>query len=765
MAEKRRVLIVDHQPRAGVDMGRVLGSAGYEVLETATGKECLILAREKRPQLILIDEALSDISGIDLVKEIKRDAELSRAYIAVLSRDGTAPGIQARALETGADALILRTSQTRELLARIDALMRRQASEETLRTSLQDFRATFDAMSDAVYLVNMEYTITDCNLAMARFLARPRSEIVGGRCFELVHGTSKPIPACLGHRVRETRRRETLVVPMEDRWLQVGVDPLLDSHNAVIGSVHILRDITEQWRNEEALQKAQAELDERATEHHLALDKASKDLQAEVDARVRTQNVLKRAKSDLEQRGHELEEAKEARRSAEEKLERAQEELRAAADERRAQQVQKMDALRRLATAAANEFNRLLAMIVGQVDLLLARIDRSNPLYEELQAIAKVARQGVALIRQLLAFAGREAVQPEVLNVNASLQKVKPKLRRTLGAGIGLEWSLAPELRPVYADAHVLQSIWLNLAARAAADMPQGGVLRVDSADVTLTTDDVRIRPVAHVGDHVRVTLTHSAEALPEEVLQGIFELQLASPEAGTGSELGLGVVFGLVQQLGGFMEVAQAAGETEWAVFLPAYAANSGELEEASAGAVEDAGAGEALAAEAPAPSEAVPAAAGEPQVTHTAEETIVAPSGPESASAAAEPAPAEAEAAEAGGTEISSPEAEEQAAKEPVGAPAAEEAAVQEATVSEATASETAAPKPVAQVLPAWLAEEPTQDNITRSPSEPADTLVETATDITEAEPPPSPPSGLSGLGSRVRRRLGRGKVKGSK
>jgi PAS domain S-box-containing protein len=765
MGENRRVLIVDNQPRAGVDMGRVLGSAGYEVLEAASGKECLVLAREKRPQLILIDEALSDISGIDLVKEIKRDAELSRAYIAVLSRDGTAPGIQARALETGADALILRTSQTRELLARIDALMRRQASEEGLRTSLQDFRATFDAMSDAVYLVNMEYTITDCNLAMARFLARPRSEIVGGRCFELVHGTAKPIPACLGHRVRETRRRETLVVPMEDRWLQVGVDPLLDSHNAVIGSVHILRDITEQWRNEEALQKAQAELDERATEHHLALDKASKDLQAEVDARVRTQNVLKRAKSDLEQRGHELEEAKEARRSAEEKLQRAQEELRAAADERRAQQVQKMDALRRLAAAAANEFNRLLAVIVGRVDLLLARIDRSNPLYDELQAIAKVARQGVALIRQLLAFAGREAVQPEVLDVNASLQKVKPKLRRTLGAGIGLEWSLAAQLKPVYADAHVLRDIWLNLAARAAADMPQGGVLRVDSADVTLSADDVRIRPLAHVGDHVRVTLTHGAEALPEEVLQGIFELQLASPEAGTGSELGLGVVFGLVQQLGGFMEVAQtAAGETEWAVFLPAYAANSGEVEQASAGAVEDAGAGEAPAAEEPAPSEAVPAEAGEPQVTHTAEEAIVAPSGPESASAAEEPVQPEAERAETAETEIISAAAEEEAAEGPVGAPAVEAAAIGEARVSAPTASDSAAAEPVPQV-PAWLVEEPTQDDVTPTPSQSVDTSVEASRDITTGEPQPSAPSGLSGLGSRVRQRLGRGKVKGSK
>jgi PAS domain S-box-containing protein len=337
MVENRTVLIVDHEPRAALDMGRVLRSAGCEVFEAANGKECMSVAREKRPQLILVDEALPDISGIDLVKEMKRDAQLSRAYIAMLSRDGTAPAIRARALENGADALILRTAQTRELLARVDALLRRQAAEETLRKSLQDYRATFDAMSDAVYLVNTEYTITDCNLAMARFLARPRGDIIGGRCFELVHGTAKPLPGCLGHRVRDTRRRETLVVPMDERWLQVDVDPLLDASGAVIGSVHVLRDITEQRRTEDELQQAQAELDSRATEHHLALDKAHKDLQAEIDVRVHTQDVLKQAQTDLERRSQELEEAIQARCSAEDTLQQAQQELTAAAAQRRAQ--------------------------------------------------------------------------------------------------------------------------------------------------------------------------------------------------------------------------------------------------------------------------------------------------------------------------------------------------------------------------------------------------------------------------------------------
>jgi hypothetical protein len=400
-------------------------------------------------------------------------------------------------------------------------------------------------------------------------------------------------------------------------------------------------------------------------------------------------------------------------------------------------------------------------MIVGQVELLLARIDPANPLYADLQAIAKVARQGVALIRQLLAFAGREAVQPEVLDVNASIQELKPKLRRILGGGVKLQLALSPQLKPVYADARVLQDIWLNLSARAAASMPQGGALRVDTAGVTLTAADVRIRPLARVGDYVRITLTHSGAALSEEALQGIFELQLASAEAAVGNELGLGVVYGLVHQLGGFMEVARTAdGKTEWAVYLPAYPAQ-GAAEEPGAVTTEQAGAVTAEAAAvperpaAPEPPEPVSAAPqpapAEPESGATEERPV---STAAEASAIAQPVP------EVGTSDMPQPAADgsgEQVSAVPAEAPPAQEAAVTEPTAGEAAASE-----PVPQV-PAWLVEATAQEDITESASEPADASAGTPGDITDAEPPPSP-SGLSGLGSRLRQRLGRGRAKGS-
>ena len=762
MGDARRLLIVEHEPRAAVDMARVLRSAGYEVLEAPSARECLILARQTRPQLILVDEALADVSGIDLARQIKRDAELSPAYVALLSRETTASAIRARALENGVDDVIVRSSLTREFLARIEALLRRQASEDSLRTALQDYRATFDAMSEAVYLVNLDFKIIDCNLAMARLLAKPRGEIVGGRCYELVHGTGKPIPACLGQRVRESRRHESLVVPMEDRWLQVDVDPLMDASGAVVGSVHILRDITEQRHTEETLQHTQTELELHKAEHQLAMDKANLTLQTELQSRARVQELLKGTQANLELRNSEYDVLAQTFRTTEETLQRVRQELgtvsaqatdlvyswdvhsgqarllsdsagRFAAgfpatlaklnalihpDDRKAvkaelaqhvaagtpwnaeyrvldpqgqvahwavsaaplgetgtrewlavvrdvtalrrteregatlreglYQTQKMGALRRLALGAANEFNRLLGTILGQLEMILARIEPTHPLYDELQAIARAARLGTALIRQLLAFAGREAVQPVSVDVNALLPALEPDLQRSAGKGVELQWELAPRVSPVLADPRVLQDIWLNLAARAAAALPRGGVLRVATADVAL--DDACVRPRAvPAGDYVRVTMAYRDPTPPAELQQGLFELQFTAADTGAGGELGLGVVSGLVQQLGGFIEMTQtAAKETAWEVYLPAYLPVDEEWE--GLGEEEPAG-GEAplqesVPAEQSAPAVASPAV---PQ-SETLEPRVAAPATPEPASTAAveEAAPPGAFAAE---------------------------------------------------------------------------------------------------------------------
>jgi PAS domain S-box-containing protein len=295
-----KVLIVDQEPQRLRETGRLLQSAKYQVLGASSGEECLRTAREKRPEMILLDAALPDVSGIDLANQIKRDPELADVYVAVVLPEDTASPIRARALENGADAYLLRELPKREFAARLEALLRRASSEQAMRTSLAKWRQLLNAIDDAVYIVNTEHRIVDCNVALAKMFGKAPSEVIGSPCYTLIHGTSKPIPNCLHKRIGETKRRETLLVSMDDRWLQVAVDPLLDENNELIGSVHILSDITERKLQEDALHQARSDLLKRLEEQRAAQAKTEEALQAEVAAREEVEQALQQARAKME---------------------------------------------------------------------------------------------------------------------------------------------------------------------------------------------------------------------------------------------------------------------------------------------------------------------------------------------------------------------------------------------------------------------------------------------------------------------------------
>ena len=125
--------------------------------------------------------------------------------------------------------------------------------EEALRISAQQWRTTFDAMSDAVFLVDLERRIVRCNKTMTELLGKSFSEITHCTCSELIHGTSEPIEGCPFVHMQETRRREVTILPMDDRWFNHIVDPLLDNAGNLIGAIHIMSDITERVQMEQQL--------------------------------------------------------------------------------------------------------------------------------------------------------------------------------------------------------------------------------------------------------------------------------------------------------------------------------------------------------------------------------------------------------------------------------------------------------------------------------------------------------------------------------
>jgi PAS domain S-box-containing protein len=133
----------------------------------------------------------------------------------------------------------------------------RKRAEEQLLDAAQQWRTTFDGISDMVCLLDPEGKILRCNNAMAGFLKKPFSDIIGRTHWEIVYGTTAPIQECPVMRMRETHRRQTTILPINDRWFNIAVDPLLDETGGLIGAVHIMSDITEHRQADEALRRSE----------------------------------------------------------------------------------------------------------------------------------------------------------------------------------------------------------------------------------------------------------------------------------------------------------------------------------------------------------------------------------------------------------------------------------------------------------------------------------------------------------------------------
>ncbi|MCX6087766.1 MAG: PAS domain S-box protein [Caldiserica bacterium] len=126
---------------------------------------------------------------------------------------------------------------------------------EQLKESARKWNITFDTIGDGVVLMDAEQNIRQCNKAFADFLGKPFSEIVGRKCYRLVHGNDCPVEDCPFIKTKQSKQRESMELRLKDHFFNALVDPILDENNNIIGAVHIVTDITERKRAEEALQR------------------------------------------------------------------------------------------------------------------------------------------------------------------------------------------------------------------------------------------------------------------------------------------------------------------------------------------------------------------------------------------------------------------------------------------------------------------------------------------------------------------------------
>ncbi len=242
--------------------------------------------------------------------------------------------------------------------------------------------------------------------------------------------------------------------------------------------------------------------------------------------------------------------------------------------EERLKQVQKMEALGKLAAGIAHDFNNTLSMIVGYASLL--QQGRSpEEVQEHATEVLRAAEQASSLTRQLLAFSREQVVQPETVDLNMVIEGVSKMLRRLIREDIELCIRLASDLPLITADAAQTEQVIVNLAINARDAMSAGGRLTIATSMSDL--DNAHARPLGlTAGPHAVLTVSDNGHGMNAETQAHIFEPFFSTKEAGKGTGLGLATVHAIVAQSGGHILVDSRVGAgTTFTIHFPASTAS----------------------------------------------------------------------------------------------------------------------------------------------------------------------------------------------
>jgi len=239
--------------------------------------------------------------------------------------------------------------------------------------------------------------------------------------------------------------------------------------------------------------------------------------------------------------------------------------------EQQLQQAQKMESVGRLAGGVAHDFNNMITVILGYAELIKLRLPPDSSLLKDIGEIEKAAIRSRDMTRQLLAFSRKAIIAPKNINLNSLIADTQKTILRLLGEDIDLKFYPGKDLWKIKVDPSQMEQILINLAVNARDSMPHGGKLTIETENVRLNDAYCKMHAGFIPGYYALLGVSDEGIGMDKETLQQIFEPFFTTKEMGKGTGLGLSMVYGIVQQNNGFINVYSEPGKgTTFKIYIP---------------------------------------------------------------------------------------------------------------------------------------------------------------------------------------------------
>lgn len=539
------VLIVDDQNENRYLLQTIFEAQGYQVLQAVNGAEAFEILKVEGIGLIISDILMPVMDGFQLCRKVRADRKLCRIPFIFYTATYTGPQDEEFALQIGADRFIRKPCEPTSLVDIVEELL----------TSLPRHDVHVNAAEEE------EETLQLYNERLVRKLEQKRAQLE-----DEIEERRKVEQALRQSEGKYRRIFENMVVGIfqstpEGRFLTVNpAFARMLGYGSPEELLQSITDITTQYYFDAEERRRYMEILAKQTYvENFEFEVRRKDgtfmwVSNSTRAYFREDNTI------LYYEGIVIDINR--RKQAEKEQDKLQNRL---------IQAQKMESVGRLAGGVAHDFNNMLNVISGFTELALEKVSPDDPIHDDLLEVCNAARRSAEITRQLLAFARKQTIRPQVLDLNETLEKMLKMLRRLIGEDIELTWFPGKGVLPVKVDPAQLDQILANLCVNSRDAITDVGKITIKTCALHLNEADCAGFPGCMPGDYVLLEISDNGCGMDCETLDKLFEPFFTTKGVDKGTGLGLATVYGIVKQNDGFIDVSSREGVGSiFRIYLP---------------------------------------------------------------------------------------------------------------------------------------------------------------------------------------------------